>query len=71
VFTEYPEIFPQGIKRLGGDVDHSPVSSSDVKDEWSHTLQFPCMIRGFYGEKRTVLSLFPPMDVTCANTNDS
>jgi len=50
--------FSQGIKGLGRDVDHSPVSSSEVKNEWSHALQFPCMIRGLYGKTRAFYLYF-------------
>jgi hypothetical protein len=43
----YRDSFP-GVKRLGGDVDHSPPYSAKVKNEWSYTATPPIWLLGLY-----------------------
>jgi hypothetical protein len=37
LFKGYRGFFPQGVKRPGRVVDHSPPSSAEVKNTWSYT----------------------------------
>jgi hypothetical protein len=45
VFDGYKVYFP-GIKRAGRETDHSPTSSSEVKNEWSYTSALPICLHG-------------------------
>jgi hypothetical protein len=31
-----PGLFPQGVKRQEGKIDHSPPSSAEVRNEWGY-----------------------------------
>jgi hypothetical protein len=41
-----PSGYRVGIKQPGRDVDHSPPSSSEVKNEWSYTSAPPMCFQG-------------------------
>jgi hypothetical protein len=42
----YQGLFHLGEKRLGSDIDHSPPSSVEVKNEWSYTSILPVRLHG-------------------------
>jgi hypothetical protein len=41
-----PCVFSLGVKRPGGEADHSPPSSADVKNAWSYTSTPPVCLHG-------------------------
>ena len=56
LFDGYHSSFP-GLKQLGHD-DNSPTSSSNVKNEWSHTHTFPIFLHGVDRNFQTFLAFF-------------
>ena len=40
------QLVPELVKRPGRDVDHSPLSNTKVKNEWSYTSFYPAYLHG-------------------------
>jgi hypothetical protein len=54
LFCVYRGSFP-GVKRPGSEVNHSPSSSADIKNEWSYTSTPPLCVHGMDKDNCTVL----------------
>lgn len=48
LFEGYRSFVPHEVKQPGRDVDHSPPSSAEAKNEWSYILLLPYAIKAWY-----------------------